>query len=71
VRYEAASMGNWILMFQSNVVLLSSRVEMSAKNYVASKHQHPITCGCSLISLKKGISSTSPSVDTKGDHMQH
>jgi len=64
-------MGNWIMTFQSNVVLLSSRVEMSVKNYIALKHQHPITRGCSLISSKKGISSTSPSAYTKGDHMQH
>lgn len=71
VWYEAASMSKWILTFQSNVVLLSSRVEMCMKNYIVSKHQHPITRGCSLIPPKKGISSTSPSVYTKGDHMQH
>ena len=71
MRYVAVSMDKQILKFQSNVVLLSSKVEMSVKNYIALKHQNPITSGCSLIPLKKGISSTSPSVYTKADHMQH
>jgi hypothetical protein len=66
VWFETASMGYRILTFQSNVALLSSGVEMSVKNYIASKHQDPITCGCSLICPKKGISSTYPSVYTKG-----
>jgi len=30
--YHAASVGNWFLMCQYNIVFLSSRVKMSVKN---------------------------------------
>jgi hypothetical protein len=43
--YEAASMCNWIPMFQSNVMSSSSTVKTSVKNYTTSKHRDLITHG--------------------------
>jgi hypothetical protein len=66
-------MDNWILMFQSNVVLLSSMVEMSVKNYIASKHRHPIYLWLQAHSPKEGnFFNFSFSLYKGGSgHMQH